>query len=767
MTVSFSPSLFIYRFALIAALLSGVLYPALTWAQTPPVTPVIADITITGAERIDPITIKSYLGLKPGDNFSARGMDRALKALYATGLFADVALAKDGQNLLVTVKENPIINRIAFEGAQKIDADTLRNEVSLKPRNVLTRAKVQTDVSRIQDIYRRSGRFGAKIEPKIIPLPQNRVDLVFEIDEGAKNGIARITFIGNKHFSDGALRSEVATRETAWYKLFGGNDNYDPDRLNADKELLRRFYMKNGYADFRVVSAVAELSPAQDNFYITFTVEEGERYRLGKIDYESRFKGLTPGQIAPAVDLDSGDWYNAQAVDKSAEAIVNAVSNMGYAFVDADPVLQPDPKTKTMDIKFVVQEGQRAFIEAINITGNVRTEDRVIRREFKVAEGDAFNAAKLRRTKQRLSNLSFFESVELTTEPGSAPDKIKINTKVSEKSTGELSFGAGYSSSEQLLGDIRIRERNLLGKGQDLKLAATLSTRRTEFDLGFTEPYFLDRNLSAGFDLFHITRENQRQSSYDDRRSGGALRTKFNYNEALSHEFKYGFRRVEVRNVADDASIYIKRQEGINTTSSVTQTLVYDKLDNRNDPSDGYFLRFSTDFAGLGGDSRYVRPELGAGYYYPLYENWVLGLTTEAGYIAKIGEDIRITDRFFIGGNSLRGFKTAGIGPRDIATDDALGGNIYATGSAELKFPLGLPDELGIAGAVFTDVGTLTQTDDSGPTVRDAGTIRASVGFGVSWRSPFGPIRVDIAAPIAKEAEDETESFRFNFGTRF
>lgn len=729
--------------------------------------PALTDIRIDGAQRIDPLTVRSYLGVKPGDNLTPQALDRALKSLFNTGLFADVKLSQDQGVLFITVQENPIINRIAFEGARKIEAETLRNEIQLKPRNVLTRSKVQADVSRIQEIYRRSGRFGAKITPKQIPLEQNRVDLVFEIEEGAKNGIAGIHFIGNKNFSDGALRGEIATQETVWYRFFGGNDSYDPDRLNADKELLRRFYLKNGYADFRVVSAVAELSPGQDNFYITFTLEEGERYRYGDISFESKLKGLPVAQLSPSVDFAKGDWYNAQEIDKTAEAMAAAVGGLGYAFVDADPMVVTNAKTKTVDVKFIVQEGQRVFVESIDIIGNVRTEDRVIRREFRVAEGDAFNAAKLRRTKQRLNNLGFFETVDLSTQPGSAPDKVKIETKVAEKSTGDLSFGAGFSTSEQLLGDIRIRERNLLGRGQDLKLSGTLSTRRTEFDLGFTEPYFLDRNLAAGFDLFHITRENQRQSSYDDKRSGGALRTKFNYNESLSQELRYNYRQVEVRNVASDASLFIKRQEGKNITSSIAQTLAYDKLDNKNDPSNGYFIRFSTDIAGLSGDSRYLRPELSAGYYYPLYENWVLGLTGDAGYIAKLGQDIRITERFFIGGNSFRGFQTAGIGPRDTASKDALGGNIYATGSAELKFPLGLPDELGIAGAVFSDVGTLTQTDDKGPTVKDSGSLRASVGFGISWRSPFGPIRVDIAHAVAKEPEDETEGFRFNFGTRF
>ncbi len=727
----------------------------------------IADIAIEGAERIDPVTIKSYLGLKTGDNFTPRGLDRGLKALYNTGLFSDVRLMREGQVLLIQVKENPIINRITFEGAKKIEADTMRNEIQLKPRNVLTRAKVQADVTRIQEIYRRSGRFAAKIEPKIIPLDQNRVDLVFEIDEGKKNGISRITFIGNKNFSDGTLRGEIATKETVWYRFFGSDDSYDPDRLNADKELLRRFYLKKGYADFRIVSAVAELSPGADNFYVTFTIDEGERYKINSVNIESSLKGLDSKPLYDLIDFASGDWYDSREVDRSIEQINNAVIAKGYPFIDVDPNIKQNTKDHTMDISFAIREGQKMYIESINISGNLRTEDRVIRREFKIAEGDPFNAAKIRRSKQRLNNLGFFEKVDVTTEPGSAPDKSKLNVKVSEQSTGELSFGGGYSTSEQLLGDIRIRERNLLGRGQDLKLAGTVSTRRTEFDLGFTEPYFLDRNLAAGFDLFHITRQNGRESSYDETRTGGALRAKYDINEALSQEWKYGYRRVDIRNIDSTASIFIKQQKGLNTTSSITQTLLYDKTDNRQEPSNGYFLRFSADFAGLGGDSRYIRPELSGGYYYPLMENWVLGFTAETGYIAKIGRDIRISDRFFVGGQNLRGFQNSGIGPRDKTTGDALGGNQYTTASLETTFPIGLPDELGIKGALFTDAGTLTKIDDSSSSIADSQSIRASVGAGISWRSPFGPIRVDFAHAVKKETEDKTETFRFNFGTRF
>lgn len=737
------------------------------WSPINPPLQTIENITIEGVQRIDPLTVRSYLGLRTGDPLDPEKLDSALKALYDTGLFTDVRFRQEGSNLVVVVQENPMINRITFEGAKKIEADNLRSEIQLRPRTVFTRSKVQADVARILEIYRRSGRFNATVEPKIINLDQNRVDLVFEIDEGEKTGVRRISFIGNKHFSDSTLRGEIATRESAWYRLFGSDDSYDPDRLNADRELLRRFYLKNGYMDFRIVSAVAELTPGQEEFFITFTIDEGERYKVNKVDVASQIKNIDPKLLDEYLHVEKDDWYDSTAVDKTVEDVTVAVGNMGAPFVDVDPVINQNRKDHTVDIAFQVKEGPRVFVESIDITGNVRTLDSVVRREFRFAEGDALNVSKLRRSKQRIQNLGFFEKADITTEAGSAPDRAKVKVNVAEQSTGELSFGGGYSTSDQLIGDIRFRERNLLGRGQDLKASATLSTRRTEFDVGFTEPYFLDRNLAAGIDLFHITRENQRESSYDDKRTGGALRGRYNINDNLSQEWKYSLRRVDIRDVAADASIFIKSQEGTSTTSMITQTLLYDRRDNRITPSNGYFLRFSSDFAGLGGDNRYIRPEVGAGYYFPLAENWIMGFSGEAGQIIKMGKDIRIVDRFFVGGNNLRGFQTGGIGPRDSLTADALGGNTYATGTAELTFPLGLPDELGVNGALFSDVGYLSNVDDEGPNVTDTGNIRASVGFGIGWRSPFGPIRVDIAAPIVKDTGDKTESFRFSFGTRF
>ncbi len=736
------------------------------WAQDAQA-PVIQQIQVDGTQRIDPETVRSYLLLRPGDRADADRLDRSLKALFATGLFADVSLRAEGGTLYVRVVENPIINRIAFEGNRRINDETLQNEVQLRPRVVYTRTKVQADVKRILDLYRRSGRFAATVEPKVIQLPQNRVDLVFEINEGQVTSVRRINFVGNRQFSDGTLRDVIRTRESRWWRILTTDDTYDPDRLSFDRELLRKFYLANGYADFRVVSAVAELSPDREGFYITFTIEEGERYRFGTIDVISRIRELEPESLRSMVTTEPGDWYNADEVEASITALTEAVGNLGYAFVDVRPHINRDREQRTIDVTYEVQEGPKVYVDRINIVGNVRTLDKVIRREMLLSEGDAFNTAKLRRSRQRIRNLGFFEKVEVTNVPGEAPDRTVINVEVQERATGELSFGVGYSTADGALGDVSIRERNLLGRGQDLRLGFLLSQRRQEIDLSFTEPYFLDRNLSAGFDLFRITRDFRRESSYDQESIGGTLRVGYQITEPLRQTLRYTLREDTIENIAANASRFIREQEGTTLSSIIGQELLYDQRDDRFDPTDGYYIRLANDLAGLGGDVSFLRNRIGAGTYYPLGDDWVASLTGEIGYIVDFGDPIPIQHRYFIGGETLRGFRTAGIGPRDIDTGDALGGREYAIGSAELTFPSGLPKELGIRAKVFTDVGTLRDPDVTGPEVADKDSIRMSIGFGLVWRSPFGPIRLSFATPVLKEDFDKDEVFRFSFGSRF
>jgi outer membrane protein insertion porin family len=728
---------------------------------------VVQQIRIDGTQRIDPETVQSYMLIKPGDEADADRLDRSLKALFATGLFADVTLRQEGGTLIVRVVENPIINRIAFEGNRKINEEQLLAEVQLRPRVVYTRTKVQNDVKRVLDLYRRSGRFAATVEPKVIQLPQNRVDLVFEINEGQVTGVQRINFVGNQQFSDGRLREVVQTRESRWWRILSTDDTYDPDRLSFDRELLRKFYLANGYADFRVVSAVAELAPDREGFYITFTIEEGDRYKFRTIDVVSRLRDLNVDELRKKVTTEAGAWYDADKVEQSITALTDAVGSLGYAFVDIRPRINRDREARAVDVTYEIQEGPRVYVERINIVGNVRTLDKVIRREFRLAEGDAFNTAKLRRSRQRIRNLGFFERVEVTNVPGDAPDRTVINVEVQERSTGELSFGVGFSTADGALADVSIRERNLLGRGQDLKLGFTISQRRQEIDLSFTEPYFLDKNLSAGFDVFRITRDFQRESSFDQENTGFTLRTGYQITEPLRQTLRYTLREDTIENVAPDASRLIREQQGTTVSSIIGQELLYDQRDDRFDPTEGYYLRLVNDFAGLGGDVTFLRNRIGAGYYYPVVAEWVASLTGELGYIQDFGDEIRIQNRFFIGGETLRGFASAGIGPRDITTGDALGGREYAIGSAQLTFPTGLPKELGIRGSLFSDFGVLRDSDTVGPEVVDVDSIRVSLGLGAVWRSPFGPIRVSVAVPVQKEDFDETELFRFSFGSRF
>ncbi len=732
-----------------------------------PGTPLIDQIVVEGAQRIDPETVLSYLNIREGDPFSGSVINDSLKTLFGTGLFADVTIRQQGNDLIVRVVENPIINRIAFEGNDKITAEVLEAEVQLRPRVVYTRTRVQNDVRRILDVYRRSGRFAATVEPKVIQLEQNRVDLVFEVIEGPVTGIEKISFIGNRFFSDSSLRSVLATKESRWYRFFSGSDTYDPDRLTFDRELLRRFYLASGFVDFRVVSAVAELSEDRESFYVTFTIDEGERYDFGTFDVVSEIPDVAAEPLVEIIELESGEHYNADLVDDTVLALTNAVGDLGYAFVDVRPDVSRNPEEKIIDLVFNIGEAPRVFVERIDIRGNVRTLDRVLRREFQLVEGDAFNSSKLRRSRDRLRGLGFFSSVEVNNIPGSTPDKTVVQVDVEEQSTGELSLGAGFSTNSGALAEIGIRERNLLGKGQDLNAAITLAQEETGIDLSFTEPYFLDRELSGGFDIFYSVTDNQDESSFDLQRNGGALRLGYAITDRWSQRLFYRLSQDTIENVDANASAAIRQEEGKSTRSIIGQTLFYDVRNSRVDPTSGYILSFGTDIAGLGGDVDYYKLTADANYYYGFTDDILGVLRGEVGFIDGISDEVRISDRFRLGGDNLRGFESSGVGPRDTATDDSLGGQHLARGSAEVLFPIGLPEEFGIKGAVFSDVGTLTEIDDSGTGIVDTGSIRASAGVGVNWVSPFGPIRVDFSQAILKEDHDQEEFFRFSFGTRF
>jgi outer membrane protein insertion porin family len=553
--------------------------------------------------------------------------------------------------------------------------------------------------------------------------------------------------------------------------------------------LLRRFYLTEGYADFRVISAVAELTPDRNGFIITFTLDEGERYRFGKIDVNIKIKDLPAEAVLPLLTVHTGDWYNAEAVEKSISVLTDALGNRGYAFVEIKPNVTRNREDRTVDITFDVQEGPQVYVERIDIVGNVRTLDKVIRREFQLVEGDAFNTTKMQRSQQRIKNLGFFKKVEVTNSPGSAPDKTVVTAEVEEQSTGELSLGIGFSTTDGPLGDINIRERNFLGRGQDLRIGTVVSLRSQQVDLSFTEPYFLDRNIAAGFDIFEVKTSPTANffsgvtPPYQQFSYGGALRTGYQISENLRQTLKYTARSDKITDLQPNTSLFIVLQAGQHLTSELGQVLLYDRRDDRLDPSAGYYASVGNDFAGVGFGVDYVRNKVSAGYYYSVFPEWVLSVTGEAGYIFGWGgQNVLIQDRFFVGGDNLRGFQSAGIGPRDSVSGDALGGQKYYLGSVTLGVPLGLPKEFGVSGRVFTDFGTLyhiqptnivltpaqlVSTGGVQPMVEQSPAIRASAGVGVSWKSPVGPIRLDIAYPIKKEPFDKTQIFRVSFGTRF
>ncbi|MBI3441362.1 MAG: outer membrane protein assembly factor BamA [Proteobacteria bacterium] len=729
---------------------------------------VIKDIKVSGNQRIEVPTILSYIDLQKGDPFDQALLDRALKNLYATGLFADVSLYQRGTDLVVVVSENPLINEIRFEGNKTLKTDDLQSEIQLKPRQVLTRPKVQAALERLQDMYRVSGLFSATIDPKIIKLDQNRVNLVFEISEGTETLISRISFIGNTHYSDDQLKKVIRSREDRWYRFWSSDDKYDPDRLAYDRELLRKYYLEHGYADFRVETAVAELSPNHKDFFVTFSIEEGERYKVGKIDMRTTIPDLDVELLRKTITFKSGEWYKMSALETTVTKMTTELGNLQFAFVDIQPSVVRNREGHTVDIAFNINEGQKTFIENINITGNSRTLDEVVRREMKLVEGDPFNSDKVKKSEQSIKDLGFFDKVEVKPQPGTAPNKTNIDVKVTEKSTGELSIGAGYSTTDGPLADFRIREKNFLGKGQDLSLSSTLAARKTEFDFSFTEPYFLRRDLSAGIDLFHITQDLLTQSSYRSRREGGGLRLGYPLSEHWRQSLNYRLESDQVYDVQSTASAIIKQQAGSRTTSLAGQTMMYDTRDSKLDPTEGFVGRITTDVAGLGGNAQYGKVRAGGTYYYPVADKWIASLLAEAGYAHGWGgEAVRINERFYIGGDNLRGFADSGIGPRDISSSDALGGNQFWRGSAELDFPTGLPDDLGLRGHAFSDFGSLWTLDDFGPTIVDVSSVRMSAGMGISWASPIGPVRADLAKPILKEEFDKVQEFRFSFGTRF
>ncbi|MGC1465354.1 MAG: outer membrane protein assembly factor BamA [Pseudolabrys sp.] len=800
--------------ALSCVVLGGLLFGAavVTVASSgAAVAQTVSSIVVEGNRRVEADTVRSYFKPGPGGQLDASRIDDALKALYATGLFQDVHINRAGGHVVVTVVENPVINKVAFEGNKKAKDKQLTAEVQSKPRGTFSRPTVQADVQRIVEIYHRSGRYDVTVTPQIIELPNNRVNLVFEIKEGEKTGVKQIIFVGNHAYSSGRLKDVIKTSESNWLSFLQTTDIYDPDRIESDRDLLRKFYLSHGYADVRIVSAVGEYDPSKKGFTITYTIDEGAQYHVGTVNVISNVQAIDPSVLRSKVRLSAGNVYNADLVEKSVEAMTIEAAKRGYAFATVHPRGDRNAETKIINLAFVVEEGVRAYIERINIRGNTRTRDYVIRREFDIGEGDAYNQALINRAERRLKNLNFFKTVKITSEPGSAPDRVIVNVNVEEIPTGEFSVGGGYSTSDGFLAEVSVTERNLFGRGQLGRVAVQYGQYARGIQLSFVEPYLFGYRLAGGIDLFYKQTLANSYLSYDTSTLGTTLKLGIALTEELSIQPRYSIYRQEIslpdylNNCISDPDslshvppgtgvtpnsacfqdgeaslpIRIELSGGPTVTSLVGYTLTYNTLDNNKNPTSGFYGELSQDFAGVGGDVNFMRTTAEARNYYEVFPDVVGVAKLQGGNITGWGgNDVRALDHFQMGPNLVRGFQPAGIGPRDLTspTQDALGGTLYWGGSVELQTPLYfLPKEIGIKLAAFADAGSLWNYE--GPTtwsvtgetlqVGDDKLIRSSVGIGLIWDSPLGPLRFDFAMPVTKASYDRTQWFRFSGGTKF
>lgn len=815
----------------------------------------IRSVTVEGSQRLEPDTILSYVRIRPGQTYTQALGDQALKDLYATELFADVSVRNTNGDVVLQVKENPVINRIILEGNKRLKDDKILPEIKLAARQIFTRSKVRADVSRIIELYKRQGRFAASVEPKMVMLDQNRVDIVFEISEGPKSKVRQINILGNEKFSDGELRGEMVTKQARFFRLFSSGTSYDPDRLAFDQQKLRQFYLTEGYADFRVVSAVAELTPDKRDFIITYVVEEGDRYKFGDVKVDSQLRDFDSDALAERLPIKAGDWYNAKMVEDQVDALTETAGAFGYAFADVRPDFARNKDDLTMSVTFRIAEAPRVYVERIDVNGNTLTQDKVVRREFRLAEGDAFNTFQVKRSTNRIKSLGYFqEKFEVEQKPGSAPDRIVLEANVEERPTGELQLSAGFSSLESFIFQGSIRQNNFRGRGQTVGLSVDYSRYSRAVQVSFTEPYVFDKNVSLGVDVyrrdfnsFNFLNSN-RNTTYQQATTGFQIRAGVPLTEYMSLIGRYTF---NIDDVTLDRNTYFLNGQcsfllagrylcdaiGKRTSSILGASLVYDTLDNRLRPTRGTQIVVGADFAGLGGSVRYARITANASKFWPVGGGFIFSVRGEGGAIKALSDrsndptidDVRLTDRFFLGEPQIRGFDIRGVGPRVLRKflldtdgdgipdtestdrnqfgDDALGGKYYYLTRAELEIPLGSgARELGLRPSIYVDAGAVfgianpLPANQVNPTrlyvdavsgritdqatasngtanqlqqvfnevfVGDTISPRISVGIGVNWNSPFGPFRLDFAKVLKKANGDDPKTFTFNVGTQF
>lgn len=755
---------FIYTLILFCVLTMSIAVNA--WASQ------IKNFRYIGNERVTQQTIFAYIEFNSGDVYDQSKVDESIKSLFRTGFFSDIKMYMSGDTMVVEVVENPLINKVAFDGNSEIEDADLLSELLLKPRSIFSIDKMQEDVRRIITLYQRRGYFSAYVEPKTIKLDQNRINLVYEIKEGIEAVVRKINFDGNDSFSDAELADAIASKEYRWYRFFSSVHIYDPEKMKFDEELIGRFYKNRGYADARVTSKTAELSQKRDAFLLTFVIHEGEIYTYGTVEIDNHLKRFNHRGLEEKILTKTGNTYNQEEIEETVERLTNELGNNGFPFVDVEPIIKTDKATKMASIVYRIKEGYKVYINKINIKNNTRTLDHVVRREFRMAEGDPYNISKIQRSKQRVENLGYFSKVEFKNKRTADPDKMDIDVEVEETSTGSVNFAAGYNTAIGPLGSVTLTETNFLGKGQVVSVGFTQAKKARQINFSFLEPHFLDKDhLQAGIDLFSTNNDYKSESSFSSRRVGGVLRMGYEITEHLSHGLNYTLANENIYDVSPAASIYVTSQKGKYTRSSIGHTLVYDRTDSRIEPTSGYMLKADQDVAGLGGNVRYLRHEGEGRFYFPVYKKDVIFFARgRAGNIVGIGgKKVNINDRYYMGGDFVRGFDRAGIGPRDrTGRRDALGGRSYYAGTTEVQFPVGLPKELGVKGAVFADAGSLFTIDAKNKqNIFDSKKLRASYGASIYWKSPMGPIGIHYGIPFRKEKFDEQRRFDLQFTTQF
>ena len=736
---------------------------------------IIDKIFVEGNNRIDAETVINYSGILLGDSYNETQVDSSLKKLYETDLFSNVEIKYSNSILTIEVSENYLINQVAFEGNKKLDDQSLESITSLKPRSTFSNKKLEEDISRIINSYRAAGRYSVYVEPKVIKLDFNRINLIYEINEGNVTKITDINFIGNTNFSDRKLRNAIASkRSTLIDSIWGTGRSYDNLIMEYDKELLEQFYRNNGYVNFKVINSVAELDGKKDSFIMTFTVDEGERYNFGSINITNEINYSELNKISDNIKTITGDVYSEKAIQTSNLQIVDYLRNNGLPFVQVNAIEKFNNIDKTIDINYVLSSGPPVYVERIDILGNQRTFDYVIRRELVISEGDPLNQEYINKSIRNIRNLGFFNDVKVNTVPGSSFDKRVLKISISEANTGTLLFGAGYSSAYGVLGTISISESNLLGKGQNITLDLSYGANQSLTNINFTEPRFLGTPVSAGLDIYGNQTDYTETSGYKNRQIGAGVRFGFPLSEELRLNLKYSNTNNEIYSIPANASTALQQLEGKRNISELGYSLIYNTLDNNFTPTNGLKLNISQDFAGLGGDVKYLRSEVSGDYYIDFTKDIVGSLSMDLGHIFGFdNQDVRISDAFKDPGTIMRGFQPGGISPRlkasvDNSNEEAVGGNTYISASTGIKFPIpSLTEEYGIGAGLHLNAGTLFDSDLDDSDVDESNSIRISAGASIFWDSPIGPLRFDFTEVINKETFDRTEFFQFSGGTSF